>query len=68
MTFPDWINKVSPAVNTGDTEYFRSYEGSYYDTMPYVWKKMYLPVQREVMCIIYRFVEEALPVKSPRTK
>ena len=29
---------------------------------------MYVPFQREVMCIIERFVEEALPGKSPWTK
>ena len=29
---------------------------------------MYVPVQREVMCIIERFVEKALPGKSPWTK
>ena len=54
MNFPDWINKVSLAVNKGDTEY--------------VWKNMYLPIQREVMCIIDCFVEEAPPVKSPWKK
>ena len=55
MTFPDWIKKISPDVNTGETEYFRNHEGSYYDSMPSLWKNMYVHVRREVMCIIDRF-------------
>ena len=55
MTFPDWIKKISPAVKTGDTAYFRNHEGSYYDAMPSLWKKMSVPVRRELMCIIDRF-------------
>ena len=68
MTFPDWINNISPAVKTGETAYFRNHEGSYYDAMPSVWKNLYVPVQREVMCIIGCFVEETPPGKSPWKK
>ena len=65
MTLPDWMKNISPAVNKGETEYFRNREGSYYDAMPYVSKNMYLPVQRWVMCIIDCFVGVNPPVKSP---
>ena len=68
MIFPDLIKFISPAVKMGDTSYFRNHEGSYYDTMPYIWKQMYVPVRREVMCIIDRFFEEAPPGKSLWTK
>ena len=68
MTFHDCIKNISPAVKTGETEYFRNHEGSYYDAMPYIWKQMYVPVRREVMCIIDRFFEEAPPGKSPWKK
>ena len=67
MSFHDCINKISPAVKTVEIAYFRNHEGSYYDAMPSVWKNIYVPVQREVMCIIDRFVEEAPPSKSPWT-
>ena len=46
MTFSDWIKKISPDVKTGETEYFRYHEGSYYDAMPSLWKKMSVPVRR----------------------
>ena len=36
MTFPDWIKKISLAVNMGETAYFRNHECSYYYAMPYV--------------------------------
>ena len=36
--------------------------------MPSLWEKMYVPVRREVMCIIDRFFREAPPGESPRTK
>ena len=68
MTFSDWIKNISPAVNTGETAYSRNHEGSYYDAMPYFWKKMSVPVRREVMCIIDRCFREAPPGKSPWTK
>ena len=68
MTFHDWIKNISPAVKTGETAYFRNHEGSYYDVMPSVCKKMYVPVRREVMCIIDRFFKESPPGKSPCTK
>ena len=68
MTFPDWIKKISPAVKTGETAYFQNHEGSYYDAMPSLWKNMYVPVRREVMCIIDRFFREAPPGESPWTK
>ena len=68
MTFPDWIKKISPAVKTGETAYFRNHEGSYYDVMPSLWKNMYVTVRREVMCIIDRFFREAPPGESPWTK
>ena len=51
MTFPDWIKNISPAVKTGETEYFLNHEGSYYDAMPYLWKNMSVPIKRELMCI-----------------
>ena len=44
MKFPDWIKKISPAVKTGETSYFCNHEGSYYDAMPSLWKKMSVPV------------------------
>ena len=62
MMFHDWIKKISPAVKTGETSYFRNHEGSYYDVMPYVWKKMYVPVQREAICIIDIFLKSLLLV------
>ena len=65
MNFHDWIQKVSPAVKTGETAYFRNQKGLYYDVMPYVWKNMYLTFQRDAICIIKIFVEEAPPGKSP---
>ena len=68
MSFHDCINKISPAVKTVEIAYFRNHEGSYYDDMPYVWKKMYVPVRREVMCIIDRFFKEDPPGESPWTK
>ena len=68
ITFHEWIKNISPAVKTGETAYFRNHEGSYYDSMSSVWKNMYIPVQRDVMCIIECFVEEAAPGKSPWTK
>ena len=45
MTFPDWIKNISPAVNTGETEYFRNHEDSYYDAIISVWKMMSVPVR-----------------------
>ena len=39
MTFHDCIKKISPAVKTGEKEYFRNNEGSYYDDMQLIWKK-----------------------------
>ena len=68
MTFPDWIKEISPAVKTRKTAYFHNHEGSYYDDMPSIWKKMYVPVQREVMCIIDLFFRKAPPGESPWTK
>ena len=68
MTFPDWIKKISPAVKIGETAYFRNHEDSYYDAMPSLWKKMSVPVRREVMCIIDHFLREAPPGKSQWTK
>ena len=44
MTFHDCIKKISTAVKTGETAYFRNHEGSYYDAMPSVWKNMSVPV------------------------
>ena len=38
LSFSVWIKKIAPAVNTGETAYFWNHEGSYYYTMPYVWK------------------------------
>ena len=52
----------------GEIEYFRNHEGSYYDAMISVWKKMSVPVRREVMCIIDNFFEETPTGKSPWTK
>ena len=40
LSFSDWFKKVAPAVKTGETAYFRNHEGSYYNAMPSVWKKM----------------------------
>ena len=40
MNFTDLINKIAPAVNTGETVYFRYHKGSYYDAMPSVLKNM----------------------------
>ena len=68
MRFPEWIKNISPAVKTGETAYFRKYEGSYYDAMPSLWKKMYVPGRREVMCIIDRFFREAPPGEYPWKK
>ena len=68
MTFSDWIKNISIAFKTLETSYFRNHEGSYYDAMPSVWKKMSVPVRREVMCIIDRFFREAPPGESPWTK
>ena len=68
MTFHDWIKKISTAIKTGETSYFRKPEGSYYDDMPYVWKKMYVPVRKEAMFIIDLSFKEAPPGKSPWTK
>ena len=39
LYFFDQTKKIAPAVKTGETEYFRNHEGSYYDAMPSVWKK-----------------------------
>ena len=36
LYFSDWTKKIAPAVKTGETEYFRNHEGSYYDAMPSV--------------------------------
>ena len=36
--------------------------------MPFVWKKMFVPVLKEVMCIIDHFVEEAPPGNPPCKK
>ena len=68
MTFPDWIKQISPAVKMGETSYFQNHEGLYYDAIPYVWKKMRVPVLRDFICIIDCFVEEAPPGKSLWTK
>ena len=68
MNFPDWINNISPDVNTGETAYFWNHEGSYYDVMPSVWKNMSVPIRRDVMFIIDLFFKEAPPGKSPWTK
>ena len=68
MNFYDCIKKILSAVKTGEIAYFRNHEGSYFDAMPSVWKKMYVPVRREVMCILDRFVEETPPGKSIWTK
>ena len=62
------IKKVPLAVNTGDAEHFQSHEGSHYDDILSLWKNMYVPVQREVMFIFDRFVEETPPGKYPWTK
>ena len=68
MTFHDCIKKTPPAVKTGETAYFQNREGLYYDSIPYVRKKVSVPVRREVMCEIENFVEEAPPGKSPLDK
>ena len=68
MAFPDWIKNILPAVKTGETVYFRNHEGSYYDSMPSVWKKMCVPIQRYLMCIINCFFREDPPGESPWTK
>ena len=68
MTFTHWIKKISPDVKAGETEYFRNHKGSYYDAMSSVQEKMYVPVWRELMCIIDRFVDENATGKSPCTK
>ena len=65
MNFSEWIKNISPGFKMAETAYFRNDEGSYYDSMPYVCKNMYATVQREVMCIIYLFIEEATIGKSP---
>ena len=57
-------SRIFHKLNTGETAYFQNHEGSYYDDIPSVWKKMSLPVQRELMCIIDRFFKEAPPGKS----
>ena len=44
MAFHDWIKKISRAIKTGETAYFGNHEGSYYDVMPSIWKKMSVPV------------------------
>ena len=68
MMFSDWIKKISPAVETGETAYFRNHEGLYYDAMPSVCKNMSVPVRIEIMCIINRYFREAPPGESPWTK
>ena len=68
MEFYDWIKKISQSVKTGERAYFRNHEGSYYDAMPYFWRNMSVPVQREVMCIIDLFFKEAPPGKPPWIK
>ena len=65
MTFPGCIKNISPDVKTGEIAYFQNHEGSYCDAMPYVWKKMSVTVQIEVMFIIDHFVEETPPGKYP---
>ena len=40
LYFSDCIKNIEPAVKTGETAYFRNHEGSYYDAMPFFWKKM----------------------------
>ena len=52
----------------GEIAYFLNYEGSYYYAIPYVWENMYVPVRRWLMCSIYHFVKDALPINSPRKK
>ena len=48
----DWINNIAPAVNTGETTYFCTHEGYYYDAITAVWKMIYDEKRREVMSII----------------
>ena len=64
MMFNERIKKFSPDVKTVETAYFRNHEGSDYDTMPSVSKNMYVPVRRELICIIDPFFKEAPPGKS----
>ena len=68
MNFPHWIKNILPAVKTGETSYFCNHEGSYYDAMPSVCKNMYVPVRREVLCLIGLFFEDNLLGKFPWTK
>ena len=57
-----------PAVNTGNTAYFWSNEGFYYDAMTSLWVKITVLKQREVMYIIDRFYTETPHGESPCKK
>ena len=38
LYFSGCIKNISLDVKTGETAYFLNHEGSYYDSMPYIWK------------------------------
>ena len=52
LSFYGWIKKIAPAVKMRETAYFHNHEGSYYDVITSVRKKMKLIKIREVMCVI----------------
>ena len=68
FVFSEWIKNISPDVKTGDTADFGNHEGSYYDAMPSVWKKMTVIKIIEVIYVIDRFSAETPHGKFPLTK
>ena len=68
LSFSGWIKKIAPAINTGETEYFRNHEGDYYDAIPYFWKNITVIKIIGVIYVIESFAAEIPHGKSPRTK
>ena len=67
LSFSGWIEKIAPAVKTGETAYFWNHGGYYYDAMSSFWSNITIIKIIELMYVIGRF--DATPHgRSPCTK
>ena len=68
VPFEDWIEKISNVVTTGEKNYMRTNEASYFDAMPALWKKMTVETRRRVVDMVDGFVATAVGTESPWRK
>ena len=68
LYFAIWINSIVPSFNTGGKDFLGGFKGSYYDSMPFLFKNITVIKLIEVMSIIDRFFAETPDGKSPWMK